>query len=152
MEPIYQRLVVPVDGSASDERVLTVVRLLADRQPLSVTLVFVVEVIQSMPLDAEIPDEIARGEQALRTAEQMIRTISGKPCTVYTELLQARSTGAAIVDESIERAADAIVMAATIRKSHGKTTVGDTVGYVLKNAPCEVVIVRLPPGERFHGG
>jgi nucleotide-binding universal stress UspA family protein len=69
-----------------------------------------------------------------------------------TELLQARSAGAAIVDEAIERASDAIVMAARIRKRHGKPTVGDTVNYVLKNAPCEVIVVRITPEPDQIGG
>jgi nucleotide-binding universal stress UspA family protein len=151
MELLYQRFVVPVDGSQGDDRVLDVIRFLADRQPVSVTLVYVVEVLQSMPLDAELPAEVARGEAVLKAAEAATRAIGGKTPTVHTELLQARATGAAIVDEAIERNADVILMAATTRRHHGKTTVGETVNYVLKNAPCEVVVVRLPPADADAG-
>lgn len=149
---LYQRFLIPVDGSLGDDRALSIVRTLADGQSVSVTLVYVVPVLQSMPLDAELPDEVGRGESVLRSAEVRTRSFSGKPNPVVTELLQARATGAAIVDEAIECNADAIVMAATTRTEHGRLTVGSTVTYVLKNAPCEVIIVRLPLETGSTGG
>jgi len=148
----YRRMVVPVDGGIGDDRVLTAVRLLADRRPVTVTLVYVVEVLQSMPLDAELPAEVARGEAVLRAAEAATRAAGCKTITAVPELLQARSSGAAIVDEAIDRDADVIVMAAHTRRALGHQTVGDTVGYVLKNAPCEVVVVRSPLANPANGG
>jgi nucleotide-binding universal stress UspA family protein len=150
-----RRLLVPVKGTEGDARVLELVGQLAGRQPVSVTLIYVVEVLQSMPLDAELPAEIEHGERVLREAETAAHAGLGtadKQQRVVTELLQARSAGAAIVDEAIERGSDAIVMAARIRKRHGKTTTGETVSYVLKNAPCEVIVVRLAPDPSQLGG
>jgi nucleotide-binding universal stress UspA family protein len=104
----------------------------------------VVEVAQSMPLDAELPTEVARGEDALNRGEVVARRVLGvKGVTIRTELLQARSTGAAIVDEAAEVNADAIVMTAVIRPKHGRPTLGETTHYVLHNGPCDVVLVRL---------
>jgi nucleotide-binding universal stress UspA family protein len=60
-------------------------------------------------------------------------------------LLQARAVGPAIVDEAIERDADAIVMTAAIQRRHGRPTLSDTVVHVLLNAPCEVVVIRTVP-------
>ena len=152
MDASYRRLVVPVTGSPGDERVLALARQLTEKQPATITLVYVVEVRQSMPLDAELPLEIDRGEAVLGAAEAATRRDGApKPEQVVTELLQARSAGAAIVDEAIERNADAIVMAACNRKICGRTTLGDTVEYVLKNAPCEVVVVRQGEPERTNG-
>jgi nucleotide-binding universal stress UspA family protein len=150
-----RRLLVPVKGTEGDSRVLELVGLFAARQPVAVTLIYVVEVQQSMPLDAELPADIEHGERVLRAAESMATSglgAAGKQHRISTELLQARSAGAAIVDEAIERGTDAIVMAARIRKRHGKTTAGETVGYVLKNAPCEVIVVRLAPDPSQLGG
>lgn len=149
------RLLAPIKGSSGDARVLDIIGQYAARQPVAVTLINVVEVQQSMPLDAELPAAIEHGEQVLRKAEAAtIAEIGGveRSHRVMTELLQARSAGAAIVDEAIERASDAIVMAARIRKRHGKTTVGATVDYVLKNAPCEVIVVRVTPEPDQLGG
>ena len=150
-----RRLLVPVKGTDGDARILNVLGRFTNRQTVAVTLVYVVEVQQSMPLDAELPTEIEHGERVLREAEATAIASLGaaeRNHRVVTELLQARSAGAAIVDEAIERASDVIVMAARIRKRHGKTTVGETVNYVLKNAPCEVIVVRLTPDPDQLGG
>jgi|SRR5690606_14629581 len=144
MSGLYQRLIVPVNGSAGDERVLRVVGELVHRHPATLVLIYVVEVLQSMPLDAELPEEIEKGERILFQAESLARSLlGGKADRISTDLLQARSAGAAIVDEAIERRAEAIAMATTSRVKYGKVTIGDTVPYVLKNAPCDVIVVRL---------
>lgn len=146
MSTRYRRLLVPVDGSPGDEHVMSLVADMVHHHQVSITLVYVVEVQQAMPLDAELPMEIDRGESILRRAETFARTAPHHKLTsVTTDLLQARSAGAAIVDESVERSSDAIVMAAMNRTIHGKISMGETAGYVLKNAPCEVIIVRVAP-------
>lgn len=146
MSSRYQRFLVPIDGTAGDEQVLDVVTELVHQHQVSVTLIYVVEVQQSMPLDAELPNEINRGEMYLNRAEEFSKTQPRhKLSTVTTDLLQARSAGAAIVDEAIERRVDVIVLAATNRTRYGKVTMGDTINYVLKNAPCDVIVVRLAP-------
>ena len=144
----YQRIIVPVNGSNGDARVLALVGDFVHRQQAAITLIYVVEVQQSMPLDAELPAEIDRGEAVLGRAEELAKSlVSPKLDRLTTDLLQARSAGAAIVDEAIERNADAIVMATTIRTKHGKIQLGETTGYVLKNAPCEVIVVRLAQAD-----
>lgn len=148
MESRYQRIVVPIAGTPADGDVLGLVGNLVGKHPAQLTLIYVVEVVQSMPLDAELPSEIANGERALREAEAEAKRLLGtRSNEVYTELLQARSVGAAVVDEAIERNADAIVMTAAVRRRHGRPTLGDTIGYVLLNAPCEVLVARQPLGQ-----
>lgn len=142
-------IVVPVTGGAGDERVLDLLGRLLQQTSTSITLVYVLEVMQSISLDAELPDEVNRGEDVLAQAEKYARGELGKNVrlsNVTTEILQARAAGAAIVDESIERRADAIVMSSAIRTIRGRSTIGETADYVLKNAPCEVILVREPLG------
>lgn len=137
------KVVVPVSGGSTDARLIDAVRKLSYRQPVDITLVYVVEVEQSMPLDAELPDEVNRGEAVLRSAaNDAERDKDSDLLHVYTELLQARSAGAAVVDEATDKNADAIMIGATLRRQYGRLTVGDTVDYVLKNAPCEVIVIR----------
>jgi nucleotide-binding universal stress UspA family protein len=140
----FDRLLVPVDGTEGDERVLSILGKLVLKEPVHITLMHVIEVKQSMPLDAELPREIEKGEAILKRAEELARKKSGgRSDMILTELLQARSAGAAIVDEAFERNADAIVMAARNHQRLGNITLGETVGYVLKNAVCEVFLIRL---------
>lgn len=137
------RVVVPVTGQASDERLLKVVERVARRQDAEVNLIYVVEVMQSMPLDAELPAEVTRGEQVLQDARNEVAArLESKTSKVHTELLQARSAGAAIVDEAILREASAIMMSCSLQRRHGKVTTGETTDYVLRNAPCEVIVIR----------
>lgn len=139
----YKRIMVPVHGNDLDFRALELAGLVADRKQADVTLVYVVEVKQSLPLDADIPGEVTAGEGALDRAEQFARQrVDHKLQRITPELLQARSAGAAIVDEAIERDIDVIILASRNREHMGRVTVGDTVPFILKNAPCEVILAR----------
>jgi nucleotide-binding universal stress UspA family protein len=63
-------------------------------------------------------------------------------------LLQARDVGAALVDEATEQEADILILGLPYRKRFGGDfAIGRTVPYVLKNAPCEVWVVREPMPE-----
>ena len=137
------KVIMPVSGSSGDQRLVEAVSRICQRQVADVTLVYVVEVDQSMPLDAELPEEVNRGEFVLRdTADTLRRDLDPQAVRVFTELLQARSAGAAIVDEATDKNADAIILGATLRRQYGRLTVGETVDYVLKYAPCEVIVIR----------
>lgn len=147
MSVLPRTIVVPVTGGDGDERVIDLLGQLLRQTTSNIILVYVLEVVQSMSLDSELPQEVSRGEAVLAHAEQYALGHLGKgarPLNITTEILQARAAGAAIVDEAIERHADAIAMSAALRKVHGRSTIGDTSDYVLKHAPCEVVLVREP--------
>ncbi len=146
MQGRFARLVVPVAGSGMDDRVLGMLPDLVSSDGGNITFLFVVAVPQSMPLDAELPTEIDSGERALRHAENAARrTLPSRNTTIVTELLQARAVGPAIVDEAIERDAEAIVMTAAVHRRHGRPTLGETIDHVLLNAPCEVLVIRTVP-------
>jgi nucleotide-binding universal stress UspA family protein len=153
MQGRFARLVVPVAGSEMDDRVLGMLPNLLSREGGTITFLFVVEVPQSMPLDAELPTDIDLGERALRHAENAARPLlPSRNATIVTELLQARAVGPAIVDEAIERDAEAIVMTAAIHRRHGRPTLGETTDHVLLNAPCEVVVIRTVPDSLPRAG
>jgi nucleotide-binding universal stress UspA family protein len=153
MQGRFARLVVPVAGSEMDNRVLGMLPNLLSRDGGTITFLFVVEVPQSMPLDAELPADIDIGERALRHAENAARPLlPSRNATIVTELLQARAVGPAIVDEAIERDAEAIVMTAAIHRRHGRPTLGETTDHVLLNAPCEVVVIRTVPDSLSQAG
>jgi nucleotide-binding universal stress UspA family protein len=86
---------------------------------------------------------VARGEEVLARSEQLTRQrLPTSVDLISTDLLQARSAGAAIVDEAIEQNADVILMATAITVKYGKHVTGDAAGYVIKNAPCDVILIR----------
>jgi nucleotide-binding universal stress UspA family protein len=137
------RLIVPVTDLEVDVRVLQLVERVAQRKQVEITIVYVVEVMQSMPLDAELPSAAAEGERVLRDARQHVAGfVDARKNVIRTELLQARATGHAIVDEAIDQNADVIILGAKLQRKHGRLTVGETIDYVLHHAPCEVVVLR----------
>jgi nucleotide-binding universal stress UspA family protein len=140
-----RRLVVPVNGAASDQDALELACIVARRHRARVEAVFVIQVKRSLPLDADMSTEIERGEEVLDRAEQ---TGTRMEVEVETSLLQARDIGAAIVDEAAQAQADAIVLGLPYRRRFGEFEIGDTATYVMKNAPCQVWIVRAPMDER----
>jgi nucleotide-binding universal stress UspA family protein len=153
MQSRFARVVVPVAGSGMDDRILGMLPDLVSNNGAAITFLFVVAVPQSMPLDAELPTEIDTGERALRRAENAARrTLPSRNTTIVTELLQARAVGPAIVDEAIERDAEAIVMTAAIHRRHGRPTLGETIDHVLLNAPCEVLVIRTVPDPPLSTG
>lgn len=146
---MYRRIVVPVQGSVLDTRAVDLASALAGRfGGCDLTLVYVAEVPQDLPLDADLPDEVQNGEAILERMSNYARAGTDVDWQrVTTELLQARSASAAIVDEAIERGADAVVLAVENHREHGVVTQGETVPYVLKNAPCEVILIRTLPED-----
>lgn len=149
----YQRVIIPVTGGEEDEKILALANELSSHNQMAITLVYVVEVPQALPLDADLPAEIDRGEIVLARAQQLASNlIATSNQSIVTDLLQSRSAGAAIVDESIERGADAILMATRIRVIHGKQSSGETAAYVIRNAPCDVLILRAEQSDVGQGG
>ncbi|HBY47271.1 MAG TPA: universal stress protein [Chloroflexi bacterium] len=139
----YRRILVPITGGPGDRRVLDLASILAAKRNSEVVLVYVVEVKQSLPLDADMPQEVAHGEACLAEAERYARgQAEPKIHRVFPELLQARTAGAAIVDEAIERNCDVIVMACKLVDYRGQPTMGETAQYVLRSASCEVILTR----------
>jgi nucleotide-binding universal stress UspA family protein len=149
----FERLVVPVAGAESDDRALRFLPDLLGAEGGEITFLFVVEVPQAMPLDAELPSEVDSGERALRHAEEVTRrVVRSRAVRIVTELLQARAIGPAIVDEAIERGADAIVMTAAVHRRHGRDTLGETAQHVLLHAPCEVILFRTALDLPYFAG
>jgi nucleotide-binding universal stress UspA family protein len=142
---LYRSIVVPVNGGATDFHVIDLAIALASTGTgTDLTLVYVVEVPQQYPLDADLPDEIRRGEAVMGRAEEYAHLHGhGIWGALTAALLQARFAAAAIVDELIERNSDAIILATRNEYRLGLLTQGETVPYVLDNAPCDVLVLRV---------
>ena len=141
---MYRRILVPVHGGALDQSAISLAASVCDRDSGTIlTLVYVVEVPQRLALDADLPCDIEDGESVLRDARKYAESLKGVTWRkISTELLQARFAASAIVDESIERGADAVVLASANRRRRGTLTQGETVPFVLDNAPCNVLLIR----------
>ncbi len=141
MAPI--KILVPVNGDANGERAVRMACRLVKRSKDkgTVFVLNVVEVGRNLPIESPEPDELDRCESILHSMERVARE---EKCPVEAEILQAREAGPAVVDEAIEREADLIIISLAFKKRHGEFSLGDTTAYVLKKAPCRVLISREP--------
>ena len=140
--PVFRRAVVALNGGSSDARI---VRLVAEQARLTkaeLIAVHVVEIDWTLPLDADIAGRSEEVQRVLDTAESVADDYR---VVMDPVLLQARDVAAAIVDESIERGADLLVVGLPYRKRFGgEFAIGRTIPYILQNAPCAVWVVRDP--------
>lgn len=137
--PNLQSILVPITNTPASLEAVGVACSLAKQRKGRVFVVHVIEVLRSLPLNAEMEAEARRGEQLLRRAEEIAQAAGYH---VSGELLQAREAGQAIVDEARDRGVDAIIMGVGYKRLIGSFEIGRTADYVLKNASCQVWVVR----------
>ena len=140
-------ILVPVVNSPASLQAVAVACGTARQRKSKVYAVHVIEVLRTMPLNADMESEARRGEQLLRKVEQ---TGHSAGCQVIGELLQAREAGQAIVDEARERQADMIVMGIDHKARLGDFEIGAAAQFVLKHASCEVWVVRQGTNGHSH--
>jgi nucleotide-binding universal stress UspA family protein len=90
-------------------------------------------------LNADLKTDAEVGQRVLRRAEDCAEE---QECKIETDLLQAREPGPAIVTEVVEKQIDLVLMGMSYRTRFGNFEIGETIPYVLKNAPCRVLILR----------
>ncbi len=133
----FNRILVPVIGTEADDEAVRLACRLAKRNKGKIWALYVVTVKRALPLDAEIEPEIRTAEEILDHAESIAEEQDYK---IETDLLQAREAGPTIVDEAVEREVDLILIGITYKKRFGQFSLGSVVPYVLKNAPCRVIL------------
>jgi APA family basic amino acid/polyamine antiporter len=138
----YRRLLVPVlPGPASDEA-LDVAAGLAAERGAHIAAVTVLEVPLDLALSADLPEEEA---VANRELDEAIAIGASYGIDVVPRLVRDRHAGKALVEEAARRGTEIIVMGAPRKDlSRGKAAVfGRTVDYVLKHAPCRVLVTAV---------
>jgi len=133
----FHKILVPVIGTEADDEAIRLACRLAKRDKGKIWAVYVVTVKRTLPLEAEIEPEIGKAEEILDHAENIA---DEQDYELETDLLQAREAGPTIVDEAVEREVDLILMGVEYKRRFGQFSLGSVVPYVLKNAPCRVIL------------
>jgi basic amino acid/polyamine antiporter, APA family len=164
-EVAFCNILVPIFGTKLDDDIVATAGRLAaaEREQADgrgeearLDLVYVIEVPLTLPLDAELPQ--AREAEARRALERA-REVGEEyeDVEVSTEVVRARDVGAGIVEAARRSGAEAIVIGGEPpTKIRGGATlggigaarpaeIGDATRYVLKKAPCQVLLT-APPG------
>jgi APA family basic amino acid/polyamine antiporter len=166
----YERILVPIFGTKLDDDIVATAGRLAaadedtgdDYPGARLDIVYVVVVPRTLPLDARLPPErIEEATKALARAKEVGEEYES--VDVHTELVPARTVGAGIVELARRTGAEAIVMGGEPpTRIRGGAVLGgiggarpDEVGkateYVLKKAPCRVLLT-APPAAADGGG
>jgi nucleotide-binding universal stress UspA family protein len=131
---------VALSGGRTDRRIVSLAADIAKASHATLVGVHVVEIDWTLPLDADVAGGDEAAQRVLDIAEA---TAEASRFRLETVLLQARDVGAAIVDEATERGADLLICGLPFRRRFGgEFTVGRTIPYILKNAPCAVWVIR----------
>jgi nucleotide-binding universal stress UspA family protein len=137
----FGKILVPVTGSEADEEAIKIACRLVKKNKGEIRVIYVITLKHNLPLDAEVESEIHKAEGIL---DRMERIAEEKGYEVETDLLQAREAGLTIVEEAAELKVDLILMGVKYKRHFGQFSLGDTVPYVLKNAPCRVILCHQP--------
>ena len=140
----FERILVPMKlGDIGEEMVATAIALAKD-QGAAIQAITVVRVPRKFELEGELPAEVAARVDASLEEARALGADHG--VEVHGDVVRARSIGHAIVDEAERRESDLIVLGSSPRWRRQSRFFSPTVDYVLRNAPCEVLVVAFPDG------
>ncbi len=142
-EPEIGRILVPMKiGQIGEEMLATAIKLAQERGS-SVEALHVIRV----PLDAPLDFALEQAEERAAESLEEARALGDENgVDVVGETVRARSIGEAIVHEARRRDADLIVLGSAPRWRRQSRFFSPTVEYVLRRAPCEVLVVAFPRG------
>jgi len=144
-------VLVAVRGEPSDDETIRLACELLSSPKGKIHILYVIEVERGLPLDAEIAPSTAKGEEVLKHMEDVAKAFR---CKTEAELVQARQAGSAVVQEAVEKSVEVIVLGIPYKERFGSFSLGETIPYVLKNAPCRVIVwrdsVSLPSVNGYH--
>jgi nucleotide-binding universal stress UspA family protein len=140
---IFQKILVPLDGSEHSSRALEVAIHLAKQLKCKLALLTVYSMVAASGSSPElslmaIDASRDRGKEILKKAEDKVNS---EMIEVETELA-AGTAVEAIVEKSKEGKFDMIVMGARGLGTMKKLLIGSVSEGVIKNAPCPVLIVK----------
>jgi APA family basic amino acid/polyamine antiporter len=161
----YGRILVPVFGTSLDDDIVgTAGRLAEVAEPQTpdgsgsrLEVVYVIPIPLTVPLDAPPPPKrVEEAEAALRRAKEVREEYEA--VEVSTQMVPARSVGAGIVEAARRSGVEAIVMGGeppsrvrggAILGGVGAARppeIGEVTEYVLRKAPCRVLLTAPPEG------
>jgi APA family basic amino acid/polyamine antiporter len=139
----YRSILVPMGRDPESEEAVDLACRLAAERRAAITAMTVIEIPMELPLHADMPEQEEDAYDLLDEAKAIGDTYGVK---VTTRLIRARSFGRAIVDEAARRNSEIIIVGADRRNIGGRQAIfSDIVDFVLKHAPCRVMVAAAPP-------
>jgi APA family basic amino acid/polyamine antiporter len=143
IEGAYERILIPMKIGLIGEEVLGTAFRLAEEQGCEVHVLHVIRVPLDMPLDAEMIDAEEQAEASLAEARLLA---ADQKIPIQVHIQRGRAIGEAIVREALDHDVDLIVVGSAPRWRRQSRFFSPTVDYVLRKAPCEVMVIAYPQG------
>ncbi len=143
MPGAFARILVPMKIGLIGEEVLGTAIKLAEEHGSAITALHVVRVPLDKPIDAELTEAEERAEASLAEAKLLAAELG---VAVEGVIVHSRAIGEAIVHLAVDRSADLIVMGSSPRWRRQSRFFSPTVDHVLRQAPCEVMVIAYPQG------
>ncbi len=139
----YRRILVPLVDAKESERAIDIACRLAAEHGAAVTALTVIEVPVTLPMAAQMIEEEAEAKRILELARAIA---DGYGVSVSVRVVRAREAGEAIVEEASRANTEIIILRAPRkqRSSRRARLFGGTVDFVLKHAPCRVMVAAAP--------
>lgn len=137
-----KRILVPTTGMPYSERGIEMACRLGLEQDAEIVLTYVIEVPRTLPLGVPLGEAEEKGRQALDRAKEIVYLHDLTPIAL---LERAREAAEGIIRVAIEKEVDLIVVG--IRpslKGAQHIFLGRTSDTLLRRAPCEVLLDKLP--------
>ena len=135
------KILVPVNGHSANEAAFRLACELSQDNKSKLFALYVIEVEQELPVDAELADKTALGETVLERIEMVSQEMK-RP--VEADIVQARHAGPAIVQEAMDKQVGLLVLGIPFKSHLGAFALGQATSYILKNTPCPVILWREP--------
>jgi nucleotide-binding universal stress UspA family protein len=139
-------VLVSLTGAALDNQLMAVACSVAKtKQNVEVRAIYGIEVPRTLPVNAEMPEKTRQAEEALKNAAAIARKFD---VTIGQDVLQSRHLGQSLVDASGAHGCALVIIGVPYHLGmNGEFELGETVDYLLKNAPSRVWVIRGQPGD-----
>ena len=128
-------------GQGDAEVAAVATKLLDDVENGELAVVLVHELPLTLPLNAPL----GAVEQMTSDRISLLRKTADKlGVRLSSTVARSRAAGRALCQEAERRNVDVVVLAMRAKKRPGGQTFGRTVSYVLRHAPCDVVVMSFP--------
>lgn len=138
-----KRILVPTNGTSYSERAIELACRLGIEQQAEIVLVSVIEVPRTLPLEALLGPSEEKSQEALQRGKEIVELHHLTPVLISE---RAREAAEGIIRVAKEQEADIIVMGlrTNLKAAQYQYLMGRTTETIIRRAPCEVVLDKLP--------
>ena len=134
----YNNILVPMVGSRISSEAMVMACQLAAEEKSAIQALVVIEVPMNLPLESILPEEKRVAQGLLDEAKELAEEYA---VPLYQKIVAGRIAGRTIVEEAIASKSQIVMIGAERKRRTGERFFGGTVEYVLRKAPCKVLVV-----------